>query len=612
MLRSRRLLWQIYLPFLLVTVASLLAVAWYTTTTLRLFYREQTQEDLFIRARMVLDQVRSSLIEHGEASIQGVVEPLGESSAARITVILPDGTVIGDSAENPLRMSNHADRPEVREALEGHVGQSDRYSATVRMDMLYFALPLEIDGKIVGVVRTAMPLTRISQGMSYIYARVSITGVVVALVAAFMSLVISRRITHPLEEMKRGAERFARGEFGKQLPVADSEEIGALAEAMNQMAVQLEDRISTIDRQRNELEAVFSSMVEGVLAVDQEERIIGINQAAARLFKIDDLDAMGKKIREVIPNQDMTQVVASALSSQKPVEADVILKGPPPRYLQAHGTVLRDSRGVTIGVLVVLEDITRMRNLEDIRRDFVANVSHELRTPITSIKGFVETLLDGAMHDPEDTRHFLDIIAKQSDRLNAIITDLLSLSRIERDEEQEAILLEETNLRDILDLALQTCSSSASAKFISIELDCPSPIPVRANPQLIEQAVVNLVDNAVKYSDPHKPISVQVQTTESYVVIHVRDSGAGIEAEHLPRLFERFYRVDKARSRRLGGTGLGLAIVKHIAQAHRGWVHVQSKVGEGSRFSIYLPLRQEIQRDHSPGPLEHDSQRVSA
>ena len=586
----RQLLWQLYFPYLLVTILSLALVTWYATTSLRHFYNEQATIDLRVRARLVLDQIAPQFESGDDSSIRATCQLLSEEASARVTVIRPDGSVTADSDEDPMRMDNHADRPEVQEALQGRIGKSTRYSHTLKVDMLYFAMPLTREGRVVAVVRTAMPLTALARGISFLYWRISITGLVVALIAAFLSLAISRRITRPLEEMKRGAERFARGDFARQLVVPGAEELSALAEAMNQMAVQLEDRLRTVVRQRNELEAVFSSMVEGVLAVNKEERLIGINQAAARLLALDTDKAIGCSIKEVVSNPELRRLISSSLSSDEPIEGDVIFGDPDPLFLQVHGTILRDARGTAIGALVVLEDVTRIRRLEDIRRDFVANVSHELRTPITSIKGFVETLQDGAMEDTQDTRRFLEIIAKQSDRLNAIINDLLSLSRIERDEEREAIQLEDTRLSDVLSLAVQACDAAASAKSIPVHVDCATDIIIKANPLLIEQAIVNLVDNAIKYSDEGKDVHIEVIRNGDHVRIQIRDQGCGIAREHLPRLFERFYRVDKARSRKLGGTGLGLAIVKHIARAHSGRVSVTSTPGEGSVFTLSLPV----------------------
>jgi two-component system phosphate regulon sensor histidine kinase PhoR len=260
-------------------------------------------------------------------------------------------------------------------------------------------------------------------------------------------------------------------------------------------------------------------------------------------------------------------------------------------FLSGHGTLLQDAQGKQIGALIVLNDVTRLRRLEKIRRDFVANVSHEIKTPITAIKGFVETLREGAVKNPDDAERFLGIIEKHVERLEAIIEDLLSLSRIERGTEREENELVEKSVKDVLDTAIRVCEVGAVARKIDIELSCPENLFSKMEPRLLEQAVVNLLDNAVKYSNEESSIRVEASQGEGEIILSVRDEGCGIEKKHLSRLFERFYRVDKARSRQLGGTGLGLAIVKHIAQAHGGHVNVESTPGKGSTFSIYLPGR---------------------
>ncbi len=417
-------------------------------------------------------------------------------------------------------------------------------------------------------------------------------GLIVALVTAAVSLFVSRRITRPLEVMKRGAERFARGELGGRLPVAASEEIGGLAEAMNRMAAHLDDRIQTVLRQRNEQEAVLSSMVEGVVAVDTEERIMRLNRAAATLLAVQHMDVEGRPIQEVVRKADLQRFVTRTLQSRQQAEGDIALRTQgEERYLQAHGTVLRDAGGREIGALVVLNDVTRLRRLESMRRDFVANVSHELKTPITAIKGSVETLEAGAVESPDDARRFLGIVSRQADRLNAIIEDLLALSRIEQGVEEGELPLEEGSVREVLDAAVQSCAVSAAEKSIDINLFCDRGLRAPINAPLLEQAVVNLLTNAIKYSDDGKKIVVDASRFEETLMIKVQDFGCGIDPEHLPRLFERFYRVDRARSRKLGGTGLGLAIVKHIAQAHGGQVNVASTPEKGSVFTLVLPRR---------------------
>lgn len=331
-------------------------------------------------------------------------------------------------------------------------------------------------------------------------------------------------------------------------------------------------------------------MVEGIIALDNEQKIISINKAAAQIFGAIASEVQNRSIQEVFRNTDLQNFVSSALSSDETVEKDITLYGDNERILNAHSATLHDAKGKSVGALIVLNEVTTLRRLETIRRDFVANVSHEIKTPITAIKGFVETLRDTAMENREDAMRFLTIIEKHVDRLNAIIEDLLSLSRIEQGVEKEDISLVESRIRDIIAASVQLFEGKASSKNIEIVISCDENLKAKVNPPILEQAVSNLLDNAIKYSDNESTINVEVRQTEAETIISVHDRGCGIEEEHLSRLFERFYRADKARSRKLGGTGLGLAIVKHIAQAHQGYVEVQSTPNKGSSFSLHLPI----------------------
>jgi two-component system phosphate regulon sensor histidine kinase PhoR len=392
--------------------------------------------------------------------------------------------------------------------------------------------------------------------------------------------------------MKKGARRFANGDLNHRLLIPNSEELGSLADALNQMAKQLGEKIRMITGQRNELETVLSAMREGVLAVDSEERILTFNQAAGSFLGIDLSSAKGYAIQEVIRNADILRFISGVLTGKGSAEGEIVLVGSQNKFLQVSGTLLHDSEGKIIGALVVLNDITRLRQLENIRSEFMANVSHELKTPITSIKGFVETLLEGGLDDRKNVQKFLEIVSKQSDLLNAIFDDLLSLSRIEQGTERGEIQLAEENLRSILEAAVVDYELKARERKIKVVVNCNKEIFIKANSRLLKQAIGNLLDNAIKYSEPGNTVEIEVATNASEYAIKVIDHGCGIASEHFPRLFERFYRVDKGRSRELGGTGLGLAIVKHIAQAHGGHVTVDSTLAEGSIFTIHLPKTQ--------------------
>jgi two-component system phosphate regulon sensor histidine kinase PhoR len=358
---------------------------------------------------------------------------------------------------------------------------------------------------------------------------------------------------------------------------------------MNSMAEQLDDRIRTVVNQRNEFEAVLSSMVEGVLAFDTEENLLSLNQSASDLLGVQEEAVLNRPIQEVIRNSALQRFVSKTLASMEPVEDEISLYNGGERNLQAHGTPLTDVSGIRIGALVVLNDVTNIRRLENIRREFVANASHEIRTPITSIKGFVETLLDGALEDRETAQRFLGIIGKHSDRLNAIVEDLLSLSKIEMEAETGQVYLEEGRIVDVLEEAVEACHTGIEEKRITVRIDCPGNLICRINSSLLVQALINLIDNAVKFSEEGGTVTIACKAAAGGIAISVKDEGVGIGSTHIPRLFERFYRVDKARSRTLGGTGLGLAIVKHIAQVHNGEVTVTSAPGQGSTFTITLP-----------------------
>ena len=457
--------------------------------------------------------------------------------------------------------------------------------------MMYVAVPVTEDGRLTTVVRTAVPLTRVNNALASLYGSIAVSAIVVAVIAAIIGLSVSRRISGQMRAIKVGAERLAAGDFAHKLSVPRVEEFASVAESINQMAEELDDKLRRLTHERNEREAVLASMVEGVLAVDIDERVIAVNAAAARLLDTDPASAEGKTIQEVVRNPDLQHVVAQTLDGHRPVEADIVMRvGAEERNLQANGTLLHgDDDGDDVGAVVVLNDVTRLKRLEAVRRDFVANVSHELKTPVTSIKGFAETLEDGALDDPAAARRFVRIIAGQADRLNSIIEDLLALSTLEQSGDSPLLQLEEADLCDVVAVALEVCGPKAEAKSIELREDCPGRLLARVSPPLLEQAVVNLIDNAVKYSAEGSTVVVTLEERGDEVVVSVTDEGQGVAREHLPRLFERFYRVDKARSRDLGGTGLGLAIVKHVAQIHGGRVSVDSLIGRGSTFRIHLP-----------------------
>ncbi|MEA3363607.1 MAG: ATP-binding protein [Thermodesulfobacteriota bacterium] len=588
-LNHRRLVWQLYPSYLLLIILVLVVVGWYASGELRSFHYRQTADDLRARAQLVEPQLQGRFNDSDRFRLSQLVHHLGEQSGTRITIILNDGKVLADSHENAQQMDNHSQRPEILQTLSAPQGMSIRFSKTLGLSLMYVAVPVYTEGQRVGSIRTALPLSDIDATLKGIYWKLVLAGLVLAVLLAPLCWWLSRRLSRPLELMTDGVQRFSGGDLDIPLAVTGSMETRRLAEAMNQMAAKLSDRIGREIEQRSEIETILGCMTEGVIAVDNDERIIRLNLAAAELFAVSPQLDPGRPIQEVIRQAELQRFIRQALNREEPLEEELMMHGASKRYLHIQATPLTGSDESRIGVLIVLHDLTRLRQLESVRRDFVGNVSHELKTPITAIRGAVETLLDDEGAEDATNQRFLQIIFKQSERLNALVEDLLNLSRIEQGVEQGGWDLSCELLLPVLESARVACESLLLQQQIHLQINCPEPLKVRMNSSLLEQAIINLLTNAVKYSELGGQVQIEVAELDQQISIRVQDFGCGIDREHLPRLFERFYRADLARSRNLGGTGLGLAIVKHVAHAHRGEILVTSQPGEGSCFTLLLP-----------------------
>jgi two-component system phosphate regulon sensor histidine kinase PhoR len=568
----------------------MLSITWYGSGSLKRFYQEQMIASLEAQSKLLEPRINHLYAANRRTELTGFCRESGRNVKIRITVVDSAGKVVCDSSRDPRTLDNHGGRPEIIAALSGKTGTSQRYSASTNQEMLYVAIPFGAGPGGKGVIRTSIPLTTVRESLNEFSLKIGLAILVVTLLTSLIVFLASRKITRPLEAMTSAAARFAAGDLSRRIVVSGSEEIATLAQAMNKMAAQLRERIRKIETQRNELEIVVSSMIEGVIACDLDARILYMNRSAVEQLEVNPADLQGSNILEVVRNIDLLRFIKQTIDKDKPLEGSVVLNRgrDDEKFLQVNGAQLTDPDGVRIGALIVINDVTRLLKLENIRRDFVANVSHELKTPITSIKGYVETLLQECEDNQPHFRDFLGIIGKQANRLQAIVEDLLTLSRIEQDGGRDQIKLESHNIGACVAAAVETCSATATDKGIEINLQKLSDHRALINPPLLEQALVNLIDNAIKYSPENSTVFIDGNREGDFIEINIRDDGPGIASKHLPRLFERFYLVDKARSRKMGGTGLGLAIVKHIIQTHKGKISVKSAPGRGTVFTVRL------------------------
>jgi PAS domain S-box len=535
-------------------------------------------------ARAVLEK------QYPDREFSAFAAMLGSALNVRVTVIDLEGNVLADSglsSREQQNAENHLFRPEIQQALrENGIGQIRRYSATLHQDLLYVASVFG-RGTPVGVVRMAMPLSEIEVAAERLRRIVLMLLAGTLLLSWIISFIASEFISRPIKEISRVARSFAAGDFSRKIISGSNDEIKDLSEAFNFMAEQLKARIEEAVGEKSRLEAVFLSMVEGVMVVDQHGRIVLMNESLRKILLLPDT-ARGRRPIEVIRNVDIQQLADAALrQEQRITSGEVTLLSPGERaFLVNAAAVVRD-RNIA-GAVLVFHDISELRRLENVRKDFVANVSHELRTPISSIKGFAETLIDGGLQDKKHAREFLEIIHADAERLAALINDILDLSKIESG--RMNLLLRPCALAPVVDKVLNALQPQGGEKSLVITREIPSDLPlITADEDKLAQILLNLIDNAVKYTPEQGRITVTASFAAPFVVIEVSDTGIGIPEEDLPRIFERFYRVHKDRSREMGGTGLGLSIVKHLVQAHRGDIVVESVLGKGSTFRFTIP-----------------------
>ncbi|GAB4272554.1 two-component system histidine kinase PnpS [Thermincola ferriacetica] len=583
----KSLRWRFSLTYFAITALFLTLLGIYLINSMVNYSYAQIEERLISSAWLLSNDITLRL-ENSQSrnEIQKFIDEAKNIAAARVTLIDKNGTVIGDSHEDYRKMANHANRPEFIQALNETVGKSVRFSATLGEKELYVAVPVKRHGRVAGAVRLAIPWREVQAGVWHIRWIIGTAIFIVFVLTVTISSSLAREITAPLKEMTEVAKEMAEGKLDNYVRVVSDDEVGALGRGLNYMARRLKDTIKEITEEKNKIQAILTSMVEGVIAVDKDTRILLVNPAFEKIFNVVADQVIGLTVIEGIRNYELEKILLKALKKGRTINQEIEIV-PLRRAFRVNVVPLMRKEKI-VGVVAVFRDIAEIRELEKMRSEFVANVSHELRTPLTSIKGFVETLLDGAMEDREVARRFLEIINVETNRLSRLINDILSLSSIEA--KNKEISRSPVNFNEIVEKVLPILVPMAEEKNITVETDIHPDLPViMANEDLIKQVLINLVDNAIKYTPENGRVVLSATPSGGGLKVSVKDTGIGIPPESMSRLFERFYRVDKARSRELGGTGLGLAIVKHALEAHGGTIKVESQVGMGSKFTFYLP-----------------------
>ena len=505
--------------------------------------------------------------------LQKTLTELDRSIEARVTVVAPDGSVIADSESDPAIMENHLDRPEIAWALTGEAGKSVRFSSTLHQQMMYYAIPVPAGGKIVAALRVSLSVRTIDQALQKTKTGILRIALLLFLLSLLPAFLFSRHLSHPIRRLAQTAQRVAAGDLQTRARLKNRDELGELGRCFDEMVERQKSLVESLSLRQQELETILASIREGLVVIDGGEKIAMANASFRRLSGRD--DALGKSYWEVIRDPHFHEIVKDS-ASDKPAEVEINGR----QYLVGRAPLKSDGSAV-----LVLHDITEHKRLEQIKKDFVANISHELRTPLTAIKGFVETIEE---EEPGRNRRYLEIIKRHTERLIALVSDLLTLSALE--ERGARLQREPVDLRRLAGDILKIFGKKAQGKNLRLTLATPEGerCVVCGDPSQLEQLLINLVDNALKYTERGE-IRVSLERSGDQVVMRVEDSGPGIAAEHLPRIFERFYVVDKSRSRRLGGTGLGLAIVKHIVSLHQGSIEVASELDRGTTFTVILP-----------------------
>jgi two-component system phosphate regulon sensor histidine kinase PhoR len=579
----RSIQWRIAVPFILLIVISMGVLGLFLTNFARDLQLDSLRSHLEKEARIIAEASQPAFLGHGD-DLDALAKKIGEGIDARVTIIAVDGTVLGDSQEDPSTMENHATRPEVRDALQSGIGESIRYSTTLGVRMMYLAVPITNQSDVAGVARVALPLVAVQTSVNHVILIIGLAMAGTTVVAIMAAALIARATTRPIREMTKASRKIAGGELGQKIPISSRDETAQLAQAFNEMSLSLSKLVGDVSTEKTKLQTILSNMADAVMMVDVEGKVVLGNRATERLFNVREKDAIDKPLIEVVHDHEADEILKLCLKTSQTQTGQfesVISK----RFIRVIAVPLVEDS--LIGALLLFQDLTELRGLQTMRRELIGNISHELRTPLAGIKAMLETLKEGAIEDKQAAADFLSRIEGEADRMTQMVSEITELSRIETGRAE--LRMTPLNLKLLVEEVAAQLNPLAQRHQVTITTDLATDLPAgRGDKDRIRQALVNLVHNAIKFNHPGGSVTMSTKASGEFVIVSVSDTGVGIPEEELPHVFERFYKADRARTR--GGSGLGLAIAKHIVQAHGGSIWAQSEEGQGSTFSFSLPI----------------------